>query len=199
MQSGNLSFNLLTNPATGDYALNDIVTVTTPDASTNFAYRITWADESGAETLNGNLGAASATGAFSAAVNALGVGIILPVALPLSLRAVTGTPIAVTITVTPSAVGTAAPTADNLGLLYAIGDTGTINSGSGTAAYQVLTVGAGGAVETVTITDGGSTYSVGTGNETIPTSGSGSGLELDILTLSSALEYTYHATLTRNQ
>ena len=52
------------------------------------------------------------------------------------------------------------------GLGYAPNDTGTIATESGDATYQVLTVGAGGAVLTFSITGAGTLYSVGNGYAT---------------------------------
>ena len=49
------------------------------------------------------------------------------------------------------------------GLGYAIGDTGIINFNSADATYEVLTVGAGGAVETFSITGPGTAYATGNG------------------------------------
>ena len=49
------------------------------------------------------------------------------------------------------------------GLGYAPNDTGTISTGSGDATYQVLTVGAGGAVLTFSITAPGTAYATGNG------------------------------------
>jgi hypothetical protein len=49
------------------------------------------------------------------------------------------------------------------GLGYAMGDTGIINAGPGTATYTILTVGAGGAVLTYSITAPGIGYSVANG------------------------------------
>lgn len=204
-QSGSLSFNLLDNPVTGDYVLNDGLTITSLDPSTNLTYALTWANDSGGVS---NDSAGFFSGESLISISALGNGIadvagIPPGGIltpPMAMTGVqSGTPIAVVITLTPSAVGTASPTAGNLGLLYAPGDTGPISTGDGTATYQVLTVGAGGTVETVEITNGGATYAVSTGNATAATSGSGTGLELDILTLSTTLQYSYHATLVRNQ
>jgi hypothetical protein len=52
------------------------------------------------------------------------------------------------------------------GLGYAANDTGTITTGSGDATYQVLTVGAGGAVLTFSITAPGTAYTTGNGQAT---------------------------------
>ena len=84
----------------------------------------------------------------------------------------------------PIATISGVPTSGHAGLLYAANDTGTISTGSGTATYKVLTVNiATGAVETLQLTADGTDYAVGNGKATTATSGSGSGLEIDILTV----------------
>lgn len=291
-QSGDLSFNLLADPVTGDYTLNDVFAITTTDASTTYNYQVNWADDNagggifgafGPYTSPNGSGSTSQNNPFGAFGVGPGTGIVpgLEATAPTVFHAITGTPIAVAITVTPSAAATARPSAGSYGgtgyapgdtgtfsagdgaaaytvstvdgsggvltftatggttypdlgssastvvtgagdgnfhailtaaagvvssgtvetyggFGYAIGDTGTI--GSGGATYSVLTIGAGGAVLTVSVTSGGSGYTVSTGNATAVTTGIGDGtLQLDILTLSTALQYSYHATLVRNQ
>jgi hypothetical protein len=68
---------------------------------------------------------------------------------------------------------------NNGGSGYTKNDTGTINTGSGTAKYIVNTL-SGSAARLLTITLGGSGYSTGTGIATTATTGSGSGLTINI-------------------
>jgi hypothetical protein len=87
-----------------------------------------------------------------------------------------------------------------LGNGYAPTDAGTITSGSDTATYAVATIDSYTTPTSVTISAGGSAYTVSNGNLTAVTSGSGdSGMQLNITSLSTALQYSYHATLERNQ
>lgn len=204
-QTDSLSFNLLDNPATGDYVLNDYVNFGTLDATVSFEYEVFWDDgtssgqiDLGYGNSNGNPFPISIQGLLL--INTVG-GIRTLTTPPMVIHAVTGTPIAVIITLTPGGVATVAVSAGSAGLLYAPGDTGTLQGASNTAVYQVLTVGAGGAVETVAITFPGNSYQIEDGVGTTVTSGSGDGnLELDILTLvASAMQFDYHATLVRNQ
>lgn len=72
---------------------------------------------------------------------------------------------------------------DTQGTGYAVGDTFNIN-GTGTGGTgKVTTVGVGGAVTTIIVTNGGTGYNVATGVGTTATSGAGTGLRVDILTL----------------
>jgi Putative Ig domain len=63
---------------------------------------------------------------------------------------------------------------------YAPGDTGTIDGGTLSATYKVDTVGGGGVVTLLEITFPGHGYSVASGVGTVSTSGVGSGLTVDI-------------------
>lgn len=89
-----------------------------------------------------------------------------------------GDTIAVTV-VTTGAYDTggigAGSVGSNAGLLYAPGDTGTIDTGNGDAVYEVLTVGAGGAVTAWTLSVQGTGYSVGNDQATSVVTGSGDG------------------------
>lgn len=200
-QSVTHTFDLLDSSlATGDYVLNDYLSASaTGDNSANFtSYVVSWADESGAQSLTSNFPLNNGNGFGSIAgllaLNALGDPI------PATIHAVTGTPIAVQLNIVPSGVGGATVTALNAGLLYAPGDTGLITTGGGNAIYHVLTVGAGGAVLTVSITQIGDHYTVSNGNATSVTTGSGNGsLKLDITSLTTNVVYNYHATLVRTQ
>jgi hypothetical protein len=88
-----------------------------------------------------------------------------------------------TLTPQNGAVLTATITGGHAGLLYAIGDTGLISTGDGFAQYKVLTIGAGGAVATVSVS-GGNYYSTGAGQATTVLTGLGDGtLELTIATV----------------
>jgi len=72
------------------------------------------------------------------------------------------------------------------GLGYAVNDTGVLTDGDGTAAYKVLTVGAGGAVLTYQITNTGHLYPVENGAATATGGaqpGVGTGLTINILTI----------------
>jgi hypothetical protein len=62
---------------------------------------------------------------------------------------------------------------------YVKNDTGTINTGSGTATYIIYNA-VGGVAKIATITLGGSGYSTGTGVATTRTSGAGSGMTVNI-------------------
>lgn len=74
----------------------------------------------------------------------------------------------------------ATSTLNAAGLLYAPGDTGTIDpSNNGSATYTINTVGGGGAVATYTITTPGSGYVVANAVAT-DTSGTGSGFKVNI-------------------
>lgn len=80
-----------------------------------------------------------------------------------------------------TAISTAIPHSANAGTGYAVGDVVTVTQvGASNGQLTVLTVGAGGAVETLGTTVGnqGTGYSVATGLST--TGGSGNGLEVDI-------------------
>ncbi len=79
-------------------------------------------------------------------------------------------------------------TAGQAGLLYAPGDTFTINTGDGLAAGVVDTVGGGGNVLTYHLTAQGTTYPVSAGVATTTTSGVGSGLQLDITAIQSVAD-----------
>lgn len=87
---------------------------------------------------------------------------------------------------TNGGVATSAITAGNAGVGYAIGDTGFMDGGNSDCTYIVNTVGGGGNVLTYTITAPGTNYAVSTANTT-ETGGAqpgvGTGLELDILTI----------------
>ena len=209
-QSGNLSFNLLADPVTGDYTLNDILTVTTPDASTHILLSLSWAGDGISESLSTGNAITQITGQQNLAgflvTGSIGADPVWaddgPLTLASLLHADSGTPVTVAVTVTPSVVGTIQVSSSSGagGSGYAPGDTGTISAGNNAAIYQVLTVDGDGAVLTAEITAGGAKYTVSTDNPTAVTSGSGDGfLLVDILTLSTALQYSYHATLTRNQ
>lgn len=74
---------------------------------------------------------------------------------------------------------------------YAIGDTGTITTGSGNATYRVATV-SGGAVASFTVTSGGSGYTVGTGQATArggSQPGSGSGFTVNVTSILGPWQY----------
>lgn len=78
-------------------------------------------------------------------------------------------------------VATATVTVGGTG--YSVGDEGTIDTGSGTAVYEVLTA-PGGIVGTVLITTAGYGYSTGAGQATTPTTGTGdSDLTVNVATL----------------
>jgi hypothetical protein len=78
---------------------------------------------------------------------------------------------------------TATVTGGHAGLGYAIGDMGTVTTGDGFGMYTVLTIGAGGAVATVSVS-GGNDYSTGAGQATSVVTGIGDGtLELTIATV----------------
>lgn len=83
------------------------------------------------------------------------------------------------------------------GLLYAPGDTGTVNHPGADATYTVATVGAGGAVTAVTITPGaGVGYVVGTTYTTTATTGTGDGnLTLDAATITPLSDATLAVTV----
>lgn len=84
-------------------------------------------------------------------------------------------------------IETASVTAGGSG--YAAGDTGTITTGNGNATYLVQTVGGGGAVTLLEITNAGSGYTVSAGNATATGGtqpGSGTGLTVDITVVNSA-------------
>jgi hypothetical protein len=78
---------------------------------------------------------------------------------------------------------TASVTPGHGGTGYAAGNAGIINGTGGLATYQVTTV-TGGAVTAFTITYPGSGYTTGTGITTIATSGTGTGFEVNINTVS---------------
>jgi hypothetical protein len=71
---------------------------------------------------------------------------------------------------------------------YAAGDTGNITTGNGNATYLVQTVGGGGVVTLISITNAGSGYTVSSGNSTATGGtqpGSGTGLTIDITAVQS--------------
>ncbi len=78
--------------------------------------------------------------------------------------------------------------AGQAGLLYAPGDTFTVNTGDGLAAGVVDTAGGGGNVLTYHLTAQGTTYPVSAGVATTTTSGAGSGLKLDITAIQSVAD-----------
>lgn len=80
------------------------------------------------------------------------------------------------------ALTSATVTAGNAGLLYTVNDTGTVNGcGDTTATYTVLATGAGGAVQTVSVS-GGTGYTTQSACGTNPTTGTGNGaLQLDVV------------------
>ncbi len=167
-QTGSLSFSLLASPVTGNYLLTDYLSVTTAAGDADLSYNVSWADQNGAVSLGGSVTPNTQTGSASLQAVATGVFISNNITYPTTVYAVSGTPVAITLTVTPSAVATATPTAMNLGLGYAVNDTGTIDTGSGTATYKVLTLAdsMAGTVGTVSVTAGGSGYTVSNGNAT---------------------------------
>ena len=85
------------------------------------------------------------------------------------------------------------------GLGYAANDTGTITTGNGDATYKVLTVGAGGAVLTYSITAAGTGYVPGNGQATATGGaqpGVGVGFTVNVLTVTvgngTLKVYTYY-------
>lgn len=74
---------------------------------------------------------------------------------------------------------------NSVGSGYVKGDTGTVNTGSGTATYNISTV-TSGIVKIVQITNSGSGYSVGSNVATTRTTGVGSGLTLNIYAVDTA-------------
>jgi len=203
-QSGSQTITLLASPVTGDYSLNDYMTVLTPDPSTGVTLGASWADESGPQTGAAAIGNAATGNISITAANFLDTPVPgEPGRTPgFTIHAVAGTPIQIEISAIASGVQSATPTLGNAGLLYALGDTGTINNLAGVpATYQVTGIGAGGAVTSVTVTFPGSGFSVSTGNTTTVTTGAGDGtLELDITAIAPSLfVYDYHVTLIRNQ
>lgn len=113
-QSGSLNFSLMASPATGDYVLNDYLTVTAPDSAATIDWHVTYADESGpvdmsniygpTSTVLGIVGGCDGIGSISIQGNILAYsdsiatagGQLLP---PAVIHAVSGTPIQVVITV----------------------------------------------------------------------------------------------------
>ena len=152
-QTGNLSFDLLPTPVTGDYVLNDYLSFTTGDPNGAFEYTLSW-EEDGGVVRSGTNGSGSNEGTISWGATAYSNTSQLSTA-PTTLRLASGTPLHVDMAVTGTGVQSASPSAGAAGLLYAPGDTGLINTGSSNAVYQVLTVGAGGVVLTVSITYSG--------------------------------------------
>lgn len=189
-QTGSLSFDLLPNPAAGDYMLNDGLSVTTPDATTSIAYTVSYMDDAGDEVI----GAAGAVSAISGTSSALGLYVSggfqpgAPVLIPTGLTGVhSGTPIAISIVVIPSAVAAAQPSVGAYGGSgYAPGDTGTFTAGDGTATYTVLTVDGSGRVLTFTAT-GGTGYPDLGSCDSIVVTGAGDGLFRAILTASAGV------------
>jgi hypothetical protein len=88
-----------------------------------------------------------------------------------------------TLTPQSGALLTATVSAGHAGLGYAIGDTGLVSTGDGFGQYTVLTIGAGGAVATVSVS-GGNDYSTGANQATTVLTGAGNGaLELTVATI----------------
>lgn len=87
-------------------------------------------------------------------------------------------------------------TAGNAGMLYAPGDTFTVNTGDVDAAGVVDTVGVGGDVLTFHLSAQGTLYSVAGGNATTATSGAGTGLQIDITAIQSVADGDGTLTLT---
>ncbi len=85
----------------------------------------------------------------------------------------------------------ATATVATLGILYAVGDTGTIAGGTGALATYVVTAAPLGVVTAVAITYSGTGYTAGTGVATTRTSGAGTGLALTI-TVSSSSAAHFH-------
>lgn len=96
-----------------------------------------------------------------------------------------GTKVAFVESVASGQIESAAITAGHAGTGYKVNDTGTISGGSGTATYQVTGVLLG-VVTSLSVSFPGSAYAVANGVGTTKTSGNGSGLEVNILTVSSA-------------
>jgi hypothetical protein len=96
---------------------------------------------------------------------------------------------------TTGAATTATVTSGNAGTGYAPGDQGTVNAGATSPTYTVLTVGAGGAVTSVSIA-GGTGIATGTGFETAVTTGEGDGtLQLNIVAIATQGDGSYELDL----
>lgn len=94
-----------------------------------------------------------------------------------------GLPLTVSADLSIGLINTFAITAGNAGVGYAPGDGILVSGGGGSSGdFTVATVGGGGGVLTLTQTNAGQDYSVGTGYATL-TGGSGTGLEIDVLTI----------------
>lgn len=105
-----------------------------------------------------------------------------------SLADLGGVALAISASTDPLASGailTAAPDAGDQGIGYAVNDTGVITSELGltSGAYRVTTIGAAGAVTGIAVTAAGTGFVPGTEANTTATTGAGTGLGVDILTI----------------
>ena len=174
----------------GLYVLDPYWIATTQDSSTNYDFTVTWTDQNGPQSQDVVSGPAT----YTSPLMLQGDGFVIPI------HPAIGTAIEGVWTLTPTGILTVQPTSGNAGLLYAPGDTGNIAGGATpVATYEVLTVGAGGAVLTLAVTAKGAGYTVSTGNATVAVTGNGDGtLEVDITALApTAAVFAYYATLTR--
>lgn len=187
-QTAGVAFDLVANPS-GLYAFLDYLTVLSLGAGDTVSYALTWRDESGPQSLAVVITAESSVSLQGQLFDG---GL-----MPLTLFAVSGTPIHVSLDLAATGAAAAAVTAGNAGTGYAVGDTGQIDTGGDNAGYTVLTVDGSGGVLTVSITTPGTGYSISTGNPTQVTTGAGDGaLQLDITALSAAdVLFAYHVSL----
>ena len=165
------------NHPTGDFVLNDVLSIPVLDTATDFFYTLSWLSDIGPLTLTADTGVGSNSAEFLSpfSLASLGSGsqAMMGLAWPQIIRALTGQAVTITFLLTPTGVGAAIVGVNQFwrGTGYAPGATGTVTGGDGTATYVVDTVDGNGGVLTATVTGGTGYPDLGEGSTSVTTGG----------------------------